>query len=60
MLAFSGIAMVGMLNILASFALSFLLAVRARNIGEAQSQRFLREVGRELLANPFAFTLPRR
>jgi site-specific recombinase len=59
-LALSGIAMVGLLNIFTSFALSFLLAVRARNIGEAQSRRFLREVGRELLANPLAFLLPRR
>jgi site-specific recombinase len=59
-LALSGIAIVGFLNIFTSFALSFLLAVRARNIGEAQSRRFLREVGRELLANPLAFLLPRR
>ena len=58
--AFSGIAMVGILNIFASFALSFILAVRARNIGEAQSHRFLREIGREFLANPLAFILPRR
>jgi site-specific recombinase len=58
--AFSGIAMVGALNIFTSFALSFLLAIRARNIGEAQFQRFLREVGREILANPLAFLLPRR
>jgi site-specific recombinase len=60
LLAFSGIAMVGILNISTSFALSFLLAVRARNIGEAQSHRFLREIGRELLSNPVAFLLPRR
>ena len=60
MLAFSGIVMVGTLNIFTSFALSFLLAVRARNIGEAQSYRFLREIGRELMANPLAFILPRR
>lgn len=59
-LALSGIAIVGVLNIFTSFALSFLLAIRARNIGEAQSRRFLREVGRELLANPFSFLLPRR
>jgi hypothetical protein len=39
--------------------LSFLLAVRARNIGEVQSRRFLREVGIELLAHPFSFLLPR-
>ncbi len=58
LLAFSGIALVGVLNIVTSFVLSFLLAVRARNIGEAQSRRFLREVGRELLAHPFSFLLP--
>jgi site-specific recombinase len=59
LLAFSGIALVGILNIVTSFVLSFLLAVRARNVGEAQSRRFLREVGRELLAHPFSFLLPR-
>jgi site-specific recombinase len=58
LLAFSGIALVGLLNIVTSFVLSFLLAVRARNIGEAESRRFLREVGRELLAHPFSFLLP--
>jgi site-specific recombinase len=59
-LALSGIAIVGVLNIVTSFVLSFLLAVRARNIGEAQSRRFLREVGLELLAHPFSFLLPTR
>jgi site-specific recombinase len=58
LLAVSGIALVGVLNIVTSFVLSFLLAVRARNIGEAESRRFLREVGRELLAHPFSFLLP--
>jgi site-specific recombinase len=58
-LAFSGIAIVGLCNIVTSFVLSFLLAVRARNIGEVQSRRFLREVGIELLAHPFSFLLPR-
>lgn len=59
-IAFSGIAVVGVLNIVTSFVLSFLLAVRARNIGEAQSRRFLREVGQELLTHPLSFLLPRR
>ena len=58
LLALSGIALVGILNIVTSFVLSFLLAVRARNIGEAESRRFLREVGREFLAHPFSFLLP--
>jgi site-specific recombinase len=59
-LAFSGIAVVGVLNIVTSFVLSFLLAVRARNIGPAQSRRFLREVGLELIAHPLSFLLPSR
>ena len=59
LLAFSGIALVGILNIVTSFVLSFLLAIRARNIGEVQSRRFWREVGQELLAHPFSFLLPR-
>ena len=50
--------MVGILNIVTSFVLSFLLAVRARNIGEAESRRFLREVGRKLLTHPLSFLLP--
>jgi site-specific recombinase len=58
-LAFSGIAFIGILNISTSFVLSFILAVRARNIADAQSHRFLREVGRELLTNPLAFLFPR-
>ncbi len=56
--AFSGIAFVGLLNIVTSFALSFLLAVRARNIAGAESNRFLRAVGKELLAKPLAFLFP--
>lgn len=57
--AFSGIALIGFFNIVTSFALSFLLAVRARNIAGAESNRFLREVGREFLAHPLAFLFPR-
>ena len=56
--AFSGIVFVGLLNIVTSFALSFLLAVRARNIAGAESNRFLRAVARELLAKPLAFLFP--
>lgn len=58
MAAFSGVALVGLLNIVTSFVLSFLLAVRARSIASAQSNRFLREVGRELLSKPLAFLFP--
>jgi site-specific recombinase len=56
--AFSGVALVGLLNIVTSFALSFVLAVRARSIAGAESNRFLREVGRDLLARPLAFLFP--
>lgn len=59
LLAISGIAAVGVFNIVTSFVLSFLLAIRARNIGEAQSKRFLREVGLELLVRPLSFLIPR-
>jgi hypothetical protein len=43
-----------------SFVLSFLLAVGARNIWEAQISSLLREFGQELLANPLVFLPPRR
>lgn len=56
--ACAGIATVGVLNIFTSFALSFVLAVRARNIADAESRHFLGQVGRELLLHPLSFLLP--
>lgn len=56
--SFAGIAVVGVLNIFTSFVLSFLLATRARDIGEAKARRFLKEVGQKLAAHPVAFLLP--
>jgi site-specific recombinase len=56
--SFIGILLVGVLNILTSFALSFLLAVRARDIGEDKARRFLKDVGHELLSHPVSFLLP--
>jgi site-specific recombinase len=58
-LSFAGILLVGLLNIFTSFALSFLLAIRARDIGEAKALRFVREVGTKVLEHPIAFLLPR-
>jgi site-specific recombinase len=55
-----GILVVGVLNIATSFALSFLLAVRARNVGTEKARSFLREVGRELVSRPASFLLPSR
>jgi len=56
--SFAGIALVGLLNIFTSFSLSFLLAIRARDIGPVQARRFLSEVGRKVLSHPFTFLLP--
>jgi site-specific recombinase len=53
-----GIVLVGVLNISTSFVLSFLLAARARDIGEAKARRFLKEVGRQLVLHPVTFLLP--
>ena len=58
--AFSGVAFVGVLNIATSFALSYLLAARARSVGDAQSHRLLKEVWREVRGNPLAFVFPQR
>jgi site-specific recombinase len=54
----SGIILVGLLNIFASFALSFLLAVRARDIGAEKARRFLREVGQKFATHPATFLMP--
>ena len=56
--SFCGILVVGLFNIFTSFALSFLLAVRARDIGEVKARRFLKEVGLKLASRPVSFLLP--
>jgi len=53
-----GIFCIGVLNITTSFGLSFLLALRARDVGEEKARTFLKEVGREVLTNPGSFLLP--
>jgi site-specific recombinase len=55
-----GILAIGVLNIMTSFVLSFLLAVRARDVGEERARTFLKEVGREFMMNPRSFVLPAR
>ncbi len=55
-----GVLVVGVLNIMTSFVLSFLLAVRARDVGDQKARLFLKEVGRELVSNPSGFVVPRR
>ena len=55
-----GVLVVGVLNIATSFVLSFLLAVRARDVGDEKARLFLREVGRELVSNPSGFVVPTR
>jgi site-specific recombinase len=54
----TGILLIGLLNIFTSFILSFLLAVRARDIGGDKARRFLKEVGHELVTHPVTFLLP--
>jgi site-specific recombinase len=54
----SGILLVGVFNIVTSFALSFLLAVRARDIDKAKSRQFLKEILQKVAANPLTFLLP--
>ena len=54
----AGIVLVGVFNILTSFALSFLLAVRAREIGQAKARLFLEEVGLRILSHPVTFLVP--
>ena len=56
--SFTGILLVGLLNIFTSFVLSFLLAVRARDIGPAKARRFLGEVAHKLVSRPVSFLLP--
>jgi site-specific recombinase len=58
LLSFSGILLVGVFNIITSFVLSFLLAVRARDIHAAKARRFLKEVGAKLVTHPMSFLLP--
>ena len=45
MLSLLGVLLVGVLNISTSFVLSFLLAVRARDVGDEKARTFLKEVG---------------
>jgi site-specific recombinase len=54
-----GILCIGVLNIFTSFALSFLLALRARDVGKEKARTFLKEVGREFVTNPGSFVLPK-
>jgi site-specific recombinase len=60
LLSLLGVLLVGFLNISTSFTLSFLLAVRARDVGKEKARYFLKEVGRELLTSPGSFLLPSR
>jgi len=55
-----GILCIGVLNIFTSFALSFLLAIRARDVGTEKARTFLKEVGREVLTHPESFLLPKQ
>lgn len=55
-----GVLLVGVLNIATSFLLSFLLAIRARDVGDEKARIFFKEVGRSLITHPVSFLLPAR
>jgi site-specific recombinase len=59
-LSLLGILTIGVLNISTSFVLSFLLAVRARDVGSEKARNFVKEVLRELVVHPGSFLLPSR
>ncbi len=59
-LSLFGILTIGVLNIATSFLMSFLLAVRARDVGSERARSFMKEVLRELVASPGRFLLPSR
>jgi len=58
LLSFAGIAAIAVLNIFTSFALSFLLAVRARDVEKAKARLFLKEVLRTFVSHPITFLFP--
>jgi site-specific recombinase len=55
-----GIFAIGVCNLSTSFVLSFLLAVRAREVRKEKARTFLKEVGRAFITNPGSFLLPLR
>jgi site-specific recombinase len=59
-LSLLGILTIGVLNIGTSFVMSFLLAVRARDVGSDRARTFLKDVVRELATSPSSFLLPSR
>jgi len=59
-LSLLGILTIGVLNIGTSFVMSFLLAVRARDVGSERARSFVKEVLRELAVSPGSFLLPSR
>ena len=55
-----GLFCVGVLNISTSFVLSFLLAIRARDVGDEKARSFVKEVGHMLVSHPASFIFPPR
>ncbi len=58
LLSLSGIFTIGVFNLSTSFVMSFLLAVRARDVGSERARKFVKEVLRELFTHPASFLLP--
>jgi site-specific recombinase len=58
-LAVAGIALMGVLNVLVSFALAFNMAMRSRNLRGLDRKRITRAIWRRILRDPLCLFVPR-
>jgi site-specific recombinase len=58
-LAVAGIALMGVLNVLVSFALAFNMAMRSRNLRGVDRKRVTGAVWRRILRDPLCLLVPR-
>lgn len=56
--AVAGIAIIGPLNLLVSFAMAFMLAIKARSINTPQRRAIRKALRQRFFANPLSFVLP--
>lgn len=56
--AIAGIAIIGPLNLLVSFAMAFMLAIKARSINTPQRRAIRKALRQRFFANPLSFVLP--
>jgi site-specific recombinase len=56
--AVAGVMLIGVFNILVSFGMAFLLAIKARNIDTSQRRAIRKALRKRFFANPLSFVLP--